>query len=223
MNRTRLLALAWVAYSATVAVGAHVAFGAYHQHVRRILPTYDVHAGTLVLGASNMSRWPERSPDTYAATFGDDVTSAAKPGWTTEILLSHLPLATDADVIVLGDLGSPDLAEGRTPLDAALGARAVVRKLLATTDAEIVVVSLTPRNLWGADGCALVEDTNWWVNGLLGGWERVTIVDAGIPHDDAHYLDDMSHLSPEGYARLGEALRPVVGRRGPALIVAVTP
>lgn len=217
MTRRAWQLLGWLALAIGVGIGPLVAYHglhAYHQSVRRILPAYDATASVLVLGASNMSRWPERDPETYASTFGSDVTNAASPGWTTEIVLSHLPLETDADVIVLGDLGSPDLAEGRSPVDAGYGVRNVVRELLATTHAEIVVLTLPGRMLRAEDGCDLVADTNWWIHGLLEWTDpRVTVVDLEIPHGDPYYLPDGSHLSPDGYALLGATLAPVVAAR----------
>lgn len=207
-NERRLSVL--LAVAAVGLLGGPRALHAYQQHVRRILPAYDPGADVLVLGASNMSRWPERAPESYRATFGPSTTSAASPGWTTEILLSHLPLATAARVVVLGDLGSPDLREGRSPVDAATGVRAVVDGLLATTDAAIVVVALPGRMLGPADGCARVDETNAWTAAFLVGLPGVTFVDLDVPHDDAHYLDDGSHLSPAGYDVLAAVVGPAV-------------
>jgi lysophospholipase L1-like esterase len=201
------IALAFATLLASWAVRPYVSLARNWYDTRYLAATdarADRTATTVILGASVIARWPERAPESYAATFGDEgVQNLGKRAWTTERMRAQLPMHAPAAKRIIVDLGRSDLPRDRSPLDTAIGIAAVVESLLATTDAHVYVLAVLPF----PDLEAEVEETNLWTAALLDEAERVTFVDVHVPLDPHHMLEDGLHPNAVGYAVLGEAVR----------------
>lgn len=207
----------WLSVALACALGFS-AFQAYQYHTDRTLAEVDPDAQTLLLGASNLARWPERAPDSYSQTFGPHPQNLAKRAWTTVLMLQNLPLSSGASRIVV-DLGGSDLRhDGRTPLDTALGIAGVVESLrVSCPSAQIVVLAVLP--LPGLERQA--EETNLWARDLLAGEAGVVWVPVYLGLEEGLRRDDpYRHPSEAGYRELAAQIGEVLGDSG---LVAVSP
>ena len=206
---TRPLLAALAAFLLTPIVAALVVhpdapYVLYRWSIRHQLDAVDPEADTLLLGASVLARWPERSPDTYGL-FGAGVQNLAKPGMRAADLAGNLPLRTTTRRIVL-DIGNGDLRhDHRPPLDVAVDVAAIVESLVASTDAHVWVLAILPTPGQEDE----VEATNTWTASLLAGYrpDRVTWVDVYVPLGPETMRADGYHPNAEGYRQLGEQIR----------------
>lgn len=186
---TRALVLAHLALLPLAAMVAH----GYHDE--RHLDAPDPSAEVLVIGASVTYRWPERAPGSWLATFGPQAQHLGSPGMQTRHALADLPLQTDARLIVV-DLGGCDVRHGASPLDAAQGVASIVESLLATTDAQILVLAQV--DPWAVD-------VNLWTQHLVSDFPRTTFV----PLPEVELLPDGKHPTRRGYERIASAVSEV--------------